>query len=1359
MTTKLTSMDRAQLGLERRCRARDWCSFVGTSRQLLVLGVLLFLPALDASAQARFGVNCPPDLTNWICGVNSVTPVAYPTPSTFGGNCSVAPVVICSPPSGARFVLGTTTVNCVATNRCGERAECGFLVRVSRDNTPPAIRCPTNLAVTACNRAGVAVNYPAPAATDNVDPSPLVECAPKSGSVFPVGATVVTCKAGDACGNSSTCTFTVTVNLSPDTAPPVIHCPPDIELWTCSTSAVTHYAVTASDSAGGEVPVACVPPVGTPLPVGSTTVFCTATNDCGGASQCSFQVRVRRDTTPPVIACPSNIVFNCLCPGQAIALDFFKAEAVDDHDPNPTVVCDPPSLISSPGVHVITCTATDDCGNSSRCQFTVTFNYDTTPPVIHCPGDLVAGTCGDSAVVRYNVSASDDCSPDVKLTCAPPSGSRFPLGTTTVVCIAEDRCTNRSSCTFTVKVNRVEQPRSDLGIVLRNGHLVVNWDENTATGALESARDPAGPWSEIVGASAPYSTRPVGPHRFFRIAPCTGTEPPRAGSGTFSARVEEEMGTWLMLPQSDWMFTRGREWSFIRSGARSSSPVYRSMSGNFLVPANDTPIAVFFTAEAYVEGVDKRLFVRALVDGVPMNPGDVVFATGTSPVNPESRSFAFVDRANAGLHTLDLQWLVDAEGTGYIRDAAFLVRVGDSPNRDGSVQVYSPPSGPSESTTVAAWVDVPGLGGTIVTEAGDSLAISVSAESYTTAGGTMFLRALVDGQPAKPSDVLFAKGAKPQCRLMTFGLNAPDPGVHNVRIQWQADGGGAFVGDRSLVLAVAPKAGTSVAQVFVAPDSGAAESTSSITFAPVPGLSATGTIPPNGEVAVHFSAVTSVPAGERLVVRLTVDGVPVPESEAQLAESDAQIGVHSYVFSAKHLYAENPPPASSTVGVEWRVENGNPVFLDDRTMTVLVKRPTVPDLAEPSLTGLGNTSISPAVGARRLLVILWDPHRTGHPAPPAGAIKQAVFGANDSIQNYYDVVSRGKYSLNNALGGNAVLGWYDATGPVTDYFNSEPDCDSGGTKNGQDVRRREALLRAAQDIDFAAFDDNMDGVLDPQLELGVLLVMPDNGTANPSGKVRNVRAGDCGWLSVDGVVVPLIAEWLTDGSSGDFMVATHELAHLMLNLDDMYLSSAVPTRAGRYSLMEAFNSNHTPHPDALNKLSLGWVSPTIIQGDGIHALQDVKKSGEVIVLPRTPGKATDEYFLLENRQTAADNTFYDQSLVDSGVAVWHVIAGPADNGLPPACLTPADWSETGNGNARRGNRLLRPQLSSANNLNALWNDNHYDLLDTGLVCPDDAASATDRRNVLRWADGTASGFNLLNWPASAETMTFQIIAP
>jgi hypothetical protein len=88
------------------------------------------------------------------------------------------------------------------------------------------------------------------------------------------------------------------------------------------------------------------------------------------------------------------------------------------------------------------------------CSFTVTVN-DTQAPSIVCPANLTSSTvnAGDASVaVSFNgPTASDNC-PGVSVACAPPSGSAFPKGTTTVTCTATDAVNNKTTCAFTVKV-------------------------------------------------------------------------------------------------------------------------------------------------------------------------------------------------------------------------------------------------------------------------------------------------------------------------------------------------------------------------------------------------------------------------------------------------------------------------------------------------------------------------------------------------------------------------------------------------------------------------------------------------------------------------------------------------------------------------------------------------------------------------------------------------------------------------------------------------------------------------------------------------------------------------------------------
>jgi outer membrane protein assembly factor BamB len=92
---------------------------------------------------------------------------------------------------------------------------------------------------------------------------------------------------------------------------------------------------------------------------------------------------------------------------------------------------------------------------------------DTTPPVITVPAPItVNATSPNGAVVTYSVSATDPDDAVASLTCAPPSGSTFPIGTTTVHCTATDTHGNTSAASFTVHVNGAADQLADLVVQL-----------------------------------------------------------------------------------------------------------------------------------------------------------------------------------------------------------------------------------------------------------------------------------------------------------------------------------------------------------------------------------------------------------------------------------------------------------------------------------------------------------------------------------------------------------------------------------------------------------------------------------------------------------------------------------------------------------------------------------------------------------------------------------------------------------------------------------------------------------------------------------------------------------------------------
>src|SRR5204863_8278391 len=75
-----------------------------------------------------------------------------------------------------------------------------------------------------------------------------------------------------------------------------------------------------------------------------------------------------------------------------------------------------------------------------------------------CKPVLVAAeTVLCSAVATFPVGASDNCSTNTTELCLPPSGSTFPLGVTTVTCIASDGC-NEVRNHFPVTVRDTQPP-------------------------------------------------------------------------------------------------------------------------------------------------------------------------------------------------------------------------------------------------------------------------------------------------------------------------------------------------------------------------------------------------------------------------------------------------------------------------------------------------------------------------------------------------------------------------------------------------------------------------------------------------------------------------------------------------------------------------------------------------------------------------------------------------------------------------------------------------------------------------------------------------------------------------------------
>ena len=112
------------------------------------------------------------------------------------------------------------------------------------------------------------------------------------------------------------------------------------------------------------------------------------------------------------------------------------------------------------GTTTVTVTATDAGGNyAAPTTFTITVR-DTTPPVITTwsPNLTVEATMTTGAVVTYVAATATDAVGPVTITYSKDSGATFGIGTTTVTVTATDAYGNRSTKTFTVKVQDTTKP-------------------------------------------------------------------------------------------------------------------------------------------------------------------------------------------------------------------------------------------------------------------------------------------------------------------------------------------------------------------------------------------------------------------------------------------------------------------------------------------------------------------------------------------------------------------------------------------------------------------------------------------------------------------------------------------------------------------------------------------------------------------------------------------------------------------------------------------------------------------------------------------------------------------------------------
>ena len=505
----------------------------------------------------------------------------------------------CTPASGTTFPIGLTTVVCTATDAHANTGSASFTVTV-RDTTAPALTVPSSTTIEAMSASGATFTFTT-SALDIVDGSVTPVCSPASGSLFPMGPTIVNCTATDTRNNTSSANFTVTVR---DTIAPVVTVPASFDVEaTGATGAVVTFTASAVDNVNGARPTVCAPASGTTFPFGPTTVTCTATDTSSNTGTNSFIVTVR-DTTPPALTVPPDATVEATSAAGAVFA--YSATANDIVNGNITPTCTSASGTTFPiATTTVSCSATDTRGNTSNASFSVTVR-DTTGPVLTIPANATVEATGPAgASYTYSASAIDAVDGARTISCV-PTGAPFAIGVTTVNCSAADTRGNSSQASFTVTVRDTTAP-----VVTVPANATIS--ASSGAGAAYTFSTTA---TDIVDGNLPVScsrtsgsTFPIGT----TTVTCTATDAHNnIGTGSFTVTVLDGAGPIVTVP------------------------------ANATVEATGSSGAVFTFSASAVDAIDGPRPVSctpASGSTFPLGPNTVTCSSVDTQGNPGSASF------------------------------------------------------------------------------------------------------------------------------------------------------------------------------------------------------------------------------------------------------------------------------------------------------------------------------------------------------------------------------------------------------------------------------------------------------------------------------------------------------------------------------------------------------------------------------------------------------------------------------------------------------------------------------------------------------------------------------------------------
>lgn len=264
-----------------------------------------------------------------------------------------------------------------------------------------------------------------------------------------------------------------------------------------------------------------------------------------------------------------------------------------------------------------------------------------------------------------------------------------------------------------------------------------------------------------------------------------------------------------------------------------------------------------------------------------------------------------------------------------------------------------------------------------------------------------------------------------------------------------------------------------------------------------------------------------------------------------------------------------------------------------------------------------------------------------------------------SVAQYYRDNSYQKFDIQPVSETSGTVS--DGVVDVALSYNHPNFGSSYGSSTSQLVS--DALVSANSYINFSAYDTNSDGSLSSR-ELGVVLIIAgyENAYGGAGASEPRIWAhkSSISPITLDGVSLSAYAMFGEQHQShlATIGIISHEMAHLLFSLPDLYDRQGDSNGIGRWGLMGLGSWNSTngvsgsspAHLLAWSKVEAGFINPRDVEGDAIDfSLKSATSDNDALRVWLDPFRHG-EHFLLEYRALEGS----DKALPGEGLLISHV---------------------------------------------------------------------------------------------------------